>query len=270
MTLQECTTASNDPHGQRFAWTGQHTWRGQNHQNQNPVNSYIIKASENAVYDGMPVSVGSNHGWRSVNPAPAVGKGNASYETDQVVNHQLFGRCLDVTDTDINKQYMITYPCKQDPSGQDEFDWNHKWYYDEPELGQEYVTTQITVIDGSTEYCLIAPSNQNTNFTDSTNGNTINARFPRFKTGLTGTNRDCSSSATYWKRYGYNDDEGLAYHIVDANGRCWSAAGPKTTAHDQWNTVIVEACSESEAQKWNVPTDPVDAALSGYEETTGR
>lgn len=268
MRLSECTTTSTDPDGQRFAWTGQHTWRGQNSNNTGAVNSYIIKGEDRSVYDGMAVAVGSHDHLRSVNPDPAVGKGNASYETDQVVNHQLFGRCLDVTDADINRQYMITYPCKQDPGGGGDFDWNHKWYYSEPGLGQEYVTTQIMVIRSGVEYCLIAPTQLNTNFETAGTYAPISALFPRFHTGLENGGRECNTSRTEWKRYGYNDDESLAYHIVDANGRCLSAAGPRTTHHEQWSTVIVEECSESEAQQWNVPTDPVEAALSGYEETS--
>ncbi len=269
MTLRECTSTSQDPLGQRFAWTGDHTWRGQNAANTAPVNSFIIKRSNAAVYDEMPVSVGGSQGWKSVNPDPAVGKGNASYETDQVVNHQLFGRCLDVTDTHIDANYMITYPCKQDPSGNDSFDWNHKWYYNEPEVGQEYVSTKITVVTGGTTYCLIAPTSTRT-VTETGTGHSVTARFPRFLSGVSGGSRNCTSSTTDWKRYGYNDDEALAYHIIDSNGRCLSAAGPRTTGHPLWNTVVVAECTDSEAQKWNVPTDPVEASLSGYEETTGR
>ncbi|WP_234983238.1 hypothetical protein [Demequina sp. NBRC 110053] len=266
MTLQPCTAASNDPLGQRFAWTGSHTWRGQNSANTSPVDSYIIN-QDNHVDNGDYVSVGSNTGWKSVSPDAAVGKGNASYATDQVVNQSLFGRCLDVTDANLYRPYNITYPCKQDPSGGDTFDWNHKWYYAEPGDDQDYVNTQITVRTGGNTYCLITTDSTTHVVETGTNANK-HERFPRFLTPS--NNINCTSTTTTWKRYGYHDDDALAYHFVDSNGRCLSSDGPRTTSHPLWNTVVVEACSDSESQMWNVPADPVEAALSGFEETTGR
>lgn len=269
MTLEPCTSSSADPLGQRFAWTQNYTWRGQNSANSVPIDSFIV--NEDASADaGDRVSVSTSANWRSVNPDPAVGKGNASYDTDQVVNHLLFGRCLDVTDADINELYMITYPCKQDPSGGNNFQWNHKWYYDEPEGDEEFVETEIRVNTGSTWYCLISPS-WTTRIREVGTGADIDVRTPRFKNPS--NNRECGTTRTTWKRYGYHEDNALAYHIVDHNGLCLSSNGPrssKETGHRLWNTVIVEACSDAESQMWNVPQDPVEASLNDFEETTGR
>ncbi len=118
----------------------------------------------------------------------AVGKGNASFATKQVVNQTYFGRCLDVTNANINYSYMITYPCKQDPSGAGAFDWNHKWTYSEPPEGSNSIATQISVNNGS-KYCLITSGTVGIvgnpgNGTHGTVGTpAINVYYPKFVTG---------------------------------------------------------------------------------------
>ena len=73
----------------------------------------------------------SNAEWGSFAPDPSVGAGAASVQTKQIVNYYEFGRCMDVTNENINYALMIIYPCKQDPSGGTQLKWNHKWYYQE-------------------------------------------------------------------------------------------------------------------------------------------
>lgn len=158
MTLKPCTLGSTDPDGQRFSWVGSHTWQGQNAANTDYSNSYIVN-SDGSVSNGDYISVSTSTGNPKPVPLPAVGKGNASYESRQVVNQAEFGRCLDVTNERINYAFMISYPCKQDPTGLERFSWNHKWYYDEPDadLGQTSMPTKIRVNNGS-DKCLITPS----------------------------------------------------------------------------------------------------------------
>ena len=148
MTLQKCDTGTQDPLGQRWSWTGDYTWRGQNSTNTAYANTYIV--NQDATVDaGDYLSVANGPANKSLQPLGAVGKGNASYATKQVVNQTYFGRCLDVTNANINYSYMITYPCKQDPSGAGAFDWNHKWTYSEPPEGSNSISTQISVNNGS-------------------------------------------------------------------------------------------------------------------------
>lgn len=271
MVLRTCNTGAGDPQGQLFQWTGDHTWRGQNAANTGVANTWIVVATVGGV---RTLAVrNSNSGDKPI-PMPEVGKGNASKDTDQVVNQQKFGRCLDVTDVRINKAYMITYPCKQDPTGGGNFDWNHKWYYTEvdPDSATQSVSTKIYVREGNTtQNCLITTNTRGIVAGDTSGGSTgmtgvSTSYFPRFRTS--GNGIDCSSANTNWTRNGDTGDEKTSWTLVDRHGRCLSANGPKM--HVGWDAVVVETCNGSNNQKWNVPEDPIEGTLTGFEELTGR
>lgn len=267
MTLKACTTGTADPDGQRWSWTGDYTWRGQNSGNTGYGNSYIVN-QDDTVDSGDYLSVSTSAAYRSLTPTGAVGKGNASYSTHQVVNQNLFGRCLDVTNTVITYSYMIAYPCKQDPSGSGNFDWNHKWYYTEPADGVESVSTQIQVNNGST-YCLITTSD--TGLKGSPYYAGYAKKFPRFVKDT--STKDCSSTSTYWTRYGFSYDVTKSYTIQDKNGLCLSANGPMISEDGgagTWTSIIMATCDGSDGQKWNVPDKPVGASIGDFEEVTGR
>ncbi|WP_061965915.1 RICIN domain-containing protein [Demequina aurantiaca] len=267
VTLQPCTTTAQDPLGQRWAWTGDYTWKGQNAANTSQINSFIVNEDSN-VDNGDRLSVSTSSGFRSLTPLPAVGKGNASYDTKQVVNFNLYGRCLDVTRANINANFMIAYPCKQDPAGNGGFLWNHKWYYDEPPLGTESVTTKITVIPSAgNTYCLNTTATYRTQARPDPPGGNASALFPRFVNGS--GNKDCSSGNTEWIRTGFSNDEDLAYTFRDNNGKCLSADGPKTAYEPQWTSIVVVTCDGSDNQKWNVPENPVGASLGDFAEVPG-
>lgn len=272
MTLRECTQSTTDPLGQRFSWTGDHTWRGQNAANTGYANIYVVN-QDSVVNAGDRLYVNTSAANKSLTPLPAVGKGNASYLTNQVVNYNQFGRCLDVTNENIAYAYMIAYPCKQDPSGNQAFSWNHKWYYDEPIEGVESIQTQIRVIPSAGTRCLITTTtrglviNQPDHLSSGQYGGASGFRFPRFLTP--GGAADCHSDTTIWTRYAYSDDNLKSYTIQDFYGRCLSAAGPKTANHPQWTSIVVETCSGSQDQKWNVDPDPVGATLGNFVELTG-
>jgi hypothetical protein len=274
MVLRACNTGAGDPQGQLFQWTGEHTWRGQNAANTDISNTRIKVATIGGVRTlGV---VNANSGANPI-PLPEVGKGNASKDTDQVVNQQKFGRCLDVTDENLSKAYMITYPCKQDPSGQGQFSWNHKWYYTEvdPDSTTQSVSTKIYVRHGNTtQNCLITTNTQGVNMSSSLNRTSgsltmdgvSTSRFPIFRTSSNGI--DCSSANSNWTRNGDTGVKETSWTFVDRNGRCLSANGPKM--HVGWDAVVVETCNGSNNQKWNVPEDPVEGTLTGFEELTGR
>lgn len=265
MTLRPCTSTSTDPLGQRWAWTGDYTWKGQNAANTAQINSFIVN-EDGQVDAGDELSVASSAGNRSLTPLPAVGKGNASYATKQVVNFNLYGRCLDVTRANINAEFMIAYPCKQDPAGFGNFLWNHKWEYTEPPTGTESIQTQITVKPGATPYCLITPDGATTQANANPPGGNTTARFPRF---VDGGARDCTSDNTMWTRFGYSTDEDDAYTFQDKDGRCLSADGPQTDFEPQWTSIIVAKCDGSNNnQKWNVPDNPVEASIGDFAEVT--
>lgn len=267
MRLKACTTGTKDPDGQRWSWTGDYTWRGQNANNDAYADSYIV--NQDATVDaGDYLSVANTPTYRSLTPTGAVGKGNASKATDQVVNQNLFGRCLDVTNEKINYSYLIAYPCKQDPSGKGGFSWNHKWRYTEPDEGVEWVSTQIKVTPGST-YCLI--STTATGLKGSPYYEGYDKAFPRFVKGT--STLDCSDTSTWWKRYGFSYDPTKSYTFQDKDGKCLSANGPMITEDGgagTWTSIILATCDGSDGQKWNVPDSPVGASIGEYEEVTGR
>ena len=271
MTLKACTTTSTDPDGQRWSWTGDYTWRGQKADNSGYADTYIVN-QDSVVDSGDYLSVANTPTNKSLTPLGAVGKGNASYATHQVVNQNYFGRCLDVTNTRIYYSYMIAYPCKQDPSGNLAFDWNHKWYYAEPDATVEYVSTQVTVNNGS-NYCLITATSGGLQGAPVYSGYS-GYKFPRFVVGNdTSYSANCGSTSATWKRYGYSVDPKKAYTIQDKNGLCLSASGPRITqdgAAGTWTSIIVETCDGSDNQKWNVPDTPIGASIGDYQETTGR
>ncbi|ACV08997.1 RICIN domain-containing protein [Jonesia denitrificans] len=269
MTLRPCTLGSADPDGQRFAWIGSHTWQGQNAANTNRANSYIVN-SDGTVSNGDYISVSTSTGNPKPKPLPAVGKGNASYATSQVVNQAEFGRCLDVTNATISYAFMISYPCKQDPTGNGAFDWNHKWFYTEPDadLGQTSVVTKIRVNDG-TNRCLITPSSAGIVAGTRPSGVNVGSysahRFPRFLTSSGAT--DCSSQNTQWTRYG-NTGDSNEWTIQDRNGRCLSVAN--IPGLFGWSAIVVQPCDGGDYQKWNVPDDPNTAAVGDFNEVTNR
>lgn len=270
MTLRPCTLEKTDPLGQRFSWTGQHTWLGQNSSNTGYGNSYIVN-SRSSVREGDTISVSTSTNNPKPVPLPAVGKGNASSETDQVVNQSLFGRCLDVTDEQIDKAFMITYPCKQDPTGNGSFSWNHKWYYAEPDAdqGESSVKTTISVRPGGTKNCLITTTREGIVAGGRPDGVAVGSykpeKFPRFRTS---DNRiDCSSASAQWTRNGDTGNPTTSWTIVDVNGRCLSASGSIISGN--WNSIVVETCNGKDYQKWNVPDDPLEASLGDYKEVAG-
>lgn len=277
MRLQVCTTTTKDPDGQRFAWTGEYTWKGQNANNTADMASYVVNI-DSIVNAGDYIAVSNGYSNPKPIPLPSVGKGNASKATDQVVNQLFFGRCLDVTDEDAGKAFMITFPCKQDPSGKGNVPWNHKWYVSEPDAtaGEMAIKTTISVkAGGTTKNCLITTSSKGLVAGTLVDGASIGGykpyMFPRFKTS-SGT-IDCSSVSAQWTRYGETGDPMTSWTLVDANGLCLSADGPyvgtKLTAAGV-KSVVVQTCNGKNEQKWNVPEDPTEAYIGNYEEKTGR
>ena len=53
--------------------------------------------------------------------------GNFFGPTEQMVNFQQFGRCLDVNGQDVGNNSLIVYPCKQFPDPNQEPIWNQRW-----------------------------------------------------------------------------------------------------------------------------------------------
>ncbi len=198
-------------------------------------------------------------------PTALVGAGGAYYNTHQLVNYLEFGRCADVTNEVIDYAYMISYPCKQDPTGGTSYiTWNQKWYYCEPSdatatcSGVNPTAQQIYVYyqdSASQKRCLQTPLTTAGNF------------YPIFTT--------CATSGTLkaqqtWSRV-YNSGTYLtSYLLTDEYGRCLGA-----NSSDLFSTspviskLTVSTCNGADYQKWNAPATFVDSTVGGYREISG-
>lgn len=261
--LRSCTTAT---YQQQWSWhsSGNATWVGQNSAIQDSGQCLNSGRTSGVPSDGDTLRVGScanQSAWGSFAPDPAVGPGAASISTRQIVNYLEFGRCFDVTDTDVNKAFMISYPCKQDPPSGAELYWNHKWYYEEPLVGTTADPQLIYVYlnnDLSRQYCLRSPSGPT-----SPNATGIGTGYYPTLTS------SCSLSdpAQRWVRSMGTGVKATSWTIRDSSGRCVGIGGSKYNS--KWSALVVSACDGSTAQKWNAPADSVEAEIGGYLEETG-
>ncbi len=184
-------------------------------------------------------------------PSPDVGAGMAGATNDQVVNFQQFGRCLDVTNTDVNSAFLIAYTCKQNPDPTKVL-WNQKFTR---RSNGEWVTTS-----GGTDYCLTSPLQP---YTGGSTGPWVRVtQCPSWPT-----------AAVTWTQYGATDSNGNPeptldkYTLQDADGYCLSLTTDTAVAYNgQYSKAIVEACSGSTVQKWNAAPDVQTPALENLRE----
>ncbi|WP_158375665.1 RICIN domain-containing protein [Cellulosimicrobium cellulans] len=246
-TLQNCKTDSSR-WNQLWSWEGGSRWRGENSAISD-YSSYCLYsgATGGTALSGNKLSVANqcagDSEWGSFNPDPAVGPGAASIDTKQIVNYLEFGRCFDVTDVDVNKEFMIAYPCKQDPSGGSLLDWNHKWYYTEPTTGSVAAPQQIYVLRNnstSNKYCLQSPG--------------AGGQY------VTLTSACSTAQNQKWTRY-QDTGNSTSYTFVDYLGRCIGIGDKYNSA---WSKLVVTSCSGEADQKWNAPPEKVEASIGNY------
>lgn len=255
--LQPCRASSDvERWNQLWSWTGSYTWQGQN-RDPKPGKS---TTDPSGYYLGGSISEGQLLQVRTAvsgtfEPSTAVGAGAASYNTHQLVNYLEFGRCADVTGAAIGTTFEISYPCKQDASGNPNSPnllWNHKWFYNEPTSGSTASPQDLFVIvDNGTKYCLQTPSGAGI--------------YPLFST-------TCGTSQK-WVRV---KDTGVyidSYVMKDNLGRCLAvdSTGPKFagTNNTFFSKLIVATCNGSLAQKWNAPPAYTNSTIGGYKEVSG-
>ena len=241
---------------QLWSWTGDYTWRGQNQAIATGVSNYYLSGTSEPA-NNLQVRTGV---YGTFTPSTAVGAGAASYSTHQLVNYLEFGRCADVTEVNIAYSYEISYPCKQDASGDPNspnLQWNHKWFYDEPTTGSTSAPQQIFVLNypipnPTHKMCLQMPDGSNI--------------YPTFF--------ECSGSLSQqWVRIKNAGTYVDSYVMKDNLGRCLAVdtAGPKYVSSNssQFSRIIVTGCNGSLAQKWNAPSDSTFSTVGGYKEVGG-
>ncbi|MCU1543334.1 MAG: hypothetical protein JWM50_1199 [Microbacteriaceae bacterium] len=236
-TLQTCVTGQ---YNQLWSWDGSQTWWGQK--------AAITTGYSNARLrdDGKNLAVSTTG--TPFTPEPSVGSAAAGESTKQIVNYKEFGRCADVTDQLIGSSFMISYPCKQDPSSTGAFlNWNHKWFYTEAVGTAAVVYDQeiyVLVNNATTgKRCLQAP--------------VLSGKYVTFA--------PCTSNANQkWDRTKKTDTYANSYLFIDNLGRCLTADAADT--YKTWSKLTVSQCTPSEAQKWNAPSLADDAKFGSFKE----
>ncbi len=167
-------------------------------------------------------------------PAPSVGAGAAALP--QWVNYYEFGRCLDITNQNVNTTYLIDYPCKQNPYP-NAVAFNQKFTAPTIAQGAASATGTIYTTYNGTNYCLTSPG---------TNAGYVTVAV-------------CGKTGALQTWTIYNDDHSLTYarkfNVVDAKGLCLGLTAP--VGSDAWSAIDVETCVGRGDQKWNAdPTTP--------------
>ncbi|MET4703601.1 RICIN domain-containing protein [Frigoribacterium sp. UYMn621] len=231
-----------------WSWFGTNSWGGQLADNSNYSTFYLNSGTPS---DGSLLNVTNGSGGSGFAPTTAVGAGAASHATNQIVNYKEFGRCADVTDTNINSSFMISYPCKQDPTGTGKLDWNHKWYYTEPTAPATSVANQPVYVylnnNSSQKYCLTAPNASGKYVTFTSCNSTV-------------------STAQKWTRFQDTGNYPGSYLFTDNLGRCLAVDSTDTYTTGKWSKMIVTVCNGGLEQKWNSPASYTGSDVSGYKE----
>ena len=251
-TLQKCANSNAAaPGNQLWSWDSPDSWVGQNQ------DTTSGRSSRWLAIDSTSTLVDSGSSAKTFNPQPAVGAGGASYNMHQVVNYKEFGRCMDVTDVQIDKTFMIVYPCKQDPTGTgNAILWNHKWYYAEPTAPATTSASQPIKVYIN-------------NSTTTANTRCLTAS-PKYKhtTPVTDVTFTACDSSNALQQFVRNNETGntISSWTFQLNGdrtRCLAAVPESGYA---WSHIRVMTCDGSTAQKWNAPAVTTGSKLGDYQE----
>ncbi|MCX7523188.1 ricin-type beta-trefoil lectin domain protein [Microbacterium sp. STN6] len=261
-TLQTCHASTDSARwNQLWSWTGSYSWVGQQQNIASGFSGYCLSsgASDGSDLSGRYLQVRKEGCYGSFSPSAQVGAGAAGYNTHQMVNYQEFGRCADVTGENIDASYMISYPCKQDPTGTGtQLKWNHKWYYTEPDPGETKTGDQTisVTLDNGTKYCLTPVNGTAKAYVvfDACHGS-----------------HGSGSQNQQWVRVYNTGDYASSYLFIDHYGRCLQADSADLfsgTGGAKFSKVDVAACNGSLAQKWNAPPTYTDSTFGGYREVS--
>jgi hypothetical protein len=169
-----------------------------------------------------------------------VGAGSAGLTTGQVVNFSQFGRCMDITEVNVNKGYLIVWPCKQAPDPNKVL-WNQKFTMPAINPLTNSGTGPVTTTNPTTgvKYCLKSP------------GSTAPGRYV--------TVTPCPTIPTVdllWTFFGHNVNYATSYILVDYQLNCMAPTDPKVDKYgsgENVSKIVMAKCNGSTGQKWNAP-----------------
>lgn len=189
-------------------------------------------------------------------PDASVGPGAAGAAVGQLVDLKQFGRCLDVTDQNVNASFLIAWACKQAPIAAN-VAWNQRW--STPKLSDAAAGVQglVTTNRGGL-YCLRSPLVPGA------------GRYVR----IVGCTASTTAAEVQWTLFGNTADYAASYTLVDSAGYCLSPTDPDANPPDlfsagqQVSKVTVAVCDGSPLQKWNAPVSSLQARpLKGLNES---
>ena len=189
--LYPCTTTTGAaPHSQEWGINNSAPIQGvqsNGHEDSYCLDNPIASGTQSSPAETVTVQ-GCNGGFNQSQTwqmSQTVGAGDAAPTgsnffgpTNQLVNFQQFGRCLDVNGQNVSYNDLIVYPCKQFPDPNEEPIWNQRWCW-EPVPGATAPSSDASVgilytpnpvyDNGSEQTC--APSGFSSSGTDSYTGN---------------------------------------------------------------------------------------------------
>jgi hypothetical protein len=282
--LATCIASGNTRWNQLWTWYGSNTWEGSN-PTITGLSTWNLGFTSASPLTGQLLQVIAGGTSNGFSPSTEVGAGASGLATEEVINYEEFGRCMDVDGQPIpasNANDLITYPCKQDPtSNGSNITWNQKFYYTEPP-----VTNPLTVSQGPQAIIV--------------NDDTATRTIPATPSALPSANQFCVVPVGYptlpaagtlvvvkacpsltgyqiWTRVytqtAANGGYGASYLFTTpgagATTLCLQTDSTKTDGGG-WSEMDVVACVANDlAQKWNAPPNYTNSDVGGYKEIGG-
>jgi hypothetical protein len=245
--FQACATPV--PARQMWSMNGSANFEGTNNGSDLNGNCFNVQSPDVpgslVILGRSPNCFGGYNNRQSFSPDASVGAGAAGIGNRQLVNYNQFGRCLDVTEGNVNYSYMISWPCKQEPNPAN-LDWNQLWQTPAVSVdanGVERSSPGLITTTSSSRYCLRSP------------GSTTAGAYVTVTSCPSAT----SQAALQWTVYRATGDYTTAYRIIDSWGNCLAATDQQDTPPDLYpngnliSKIVVRACTSSTLQKWNAP-----------------
>lgn len=198
------------------------------------------------------------------------GSGQYFGVTDQLVNFEEFGYCLDVTNQDVTSTFLIDYMCKQFPDTTDYPVWNQRWCFNQLSTNSSGIPVgvlytpegQTSCSSPSSPYCLTSPLEPASQ--DSSAYVTV-----------TTCNPESSSQPNdfLWTEWGNNVMPTHEYTWTDNDGYCLEANTSNKQQPsgngDYFSPIQVDTCNGSFEQKWNAPAILGESQITNTHEGTG-
>ncbi len=158
------------------------------------------------------------------------------------MNFAQFGRCLDVTLSDVGYEYLIIWPCKQDLDPKN-IDWNQRWELpaSDPFTAQGSGAIVVRPKD-DVAHCLRSPL----------------SAAPGAYVTVTPCPAHPPPPELRWSVYRNTGAYDTSYRIRDASGLCLTPTDPDAPQPDLYplhgynvTKSVVRPCDDSQEQKWN-------------------